>query len=141
MENRPMPSLNTMMIRAGSLETSFSEATAIEVRLVALSLRFPISYFVVYRRRRIQFTVRLTSIRTSSPLYPRQTNSRNWLLDLFGTGDVLVKMKPIIVIDVLDEWDDRGSMTKFIEAIIGAFQGDHQLPLRVLITSRVEKHI
>jgi len=50
-------------------------------------------------------------------------------------------MKPIIVIDALDECDDRELMTNFIEAIIGAFQGDHQLPLRVLITSRVEEHI
>ena len=50
-------------------------------------------------------------------------------------------IKPIIVIDALDECDDRESMRKFIKAIIGAFQGDHQLPLRVLITSRVEEHI
>ena len=56
-------------------------------------------------------------------------------------GDVLVQMKPIIVIDALDECDDRKLMKEFIESIIGTFEGDHRLPLRVLITSRVEEHI
>ena len=56
-------------------------------------------------------------------------------------GDVLVQMKPIIVLDALDECDDRDSMKEFIEGIIGIFHDDHRLPLRILITSRVEEHI
>jgi hypothetical protein len=56
-------------------------------------------------------------------------------------GSHLAQMKPIIVIDALDECDDKELMEEFIEAVIGAFKENHGLPLRVLITSRVEEHI
>ena len=48
---------------------------------------------------------------------------------------------PIIVIDALDECDDRELMKEFIEAVIYAVPDGHRLPLRILITSRVEEHI
>ena len=47
----------------------------------------------------------------------------------------------VIVIDALDECDDKPSMREFIEGMIGIFQENHGLPLRVIITSRVEEHI
>ena len=58
-----------------------------------------------------------------------------------AAGNILVQMKPIIVIDALDECDDRELMKEFIKGIIDIFHSDHQLPLRILITSRVEEHI
>ena len=47
----------------------------------------------------------------------------------------------IIVIDALDECDDKQLMREFIEGVIRTFQDTHGLPLRVIITSRVESHI
>ena len=47
----------------------------------------------------------------------------------------------IIVIDALDECDDKQSIRGFIEGVIHTFQENHGLPLRVIITSRVEAHI
>lgn len=47
----------------------------------------------------------------------------------------------IIVIDALDECDDKESMGEFIETIINAFLRYPELHLRFLITSRIEEHI
>jgi len=47
----------------------------------------------------------------------------------------------IIVIDALDECDDKVLMQEFIEGVIRTFQENHGLPLRLIITSRVEEHI
>jgi hypothetical protein len=47
----------------------------------------------------------------------------------------------IIVLDALDECDDKDQMVAFIETIIHAFKVNPGLPLQVLITSRVEEHI
>ena len=47
----------------------------------------------------------------------------------------------IIVIDALDECDDKYLMQEFIEGVIRTFQKNHGLPLRLIITSRVEEHI
>ena len=47
----------------------------------------------------------------------------------------------VMVIDALDECDDKGLMAEFIGAVIGAFQENHRLPFRVVVTSRVEEHI
>jgi hypothetical protein len=47
----------------------------------------------------------------------------------------------VIVIDALDECDDKDQMVAFIEIIIHAFMANPGLPLQVLITSRVEEHI
>jgi hypothetical protein len=46
----------------------------------------------------------------------------------------------IIVIDGLDECDDKVQMAEFIEMLIGMSQRD-QLPFRIFLTSRVEEHI
>jgi hypothetical protein len=47
----------------------------------------------------------------------------------------------VMVIDALDECDDKDLMAEFIGAVIGAFQENHRLPFRVVVTSRVEEHI
>src|SRR6202167_2020810 len=47
----------------------------------------------------------------------------------------------VIVIDALNECNDKDQMGEFIEIIISAFRVNHRLPVRVLITSRVEEHI
>ncbi|KIM71981.1 hypothetical protein PILCRDRAFT_830040, partial [Piloderma croceum F 1598] len=47
----------------------------------------------------------------------------------------------IIFIDALDECDDKDLMVEFIEIVADAYQGDHQLPLRIFFTSRVEEHL
>ncbi|KIM77982.1 hypothetical protein PILCRDRAFT_11641, partial [Piloderma croceum F 1598] len=47
----------------------------------------------------------------------------------------------VIVIDALDECDDKDLMREFIEVVIGAFQENNQLPFRVVVTSTVEEHI
>jgi len=47
----------------------------------------------------------------------------------------------VIVIDALDECDDKDLMAEFIEVVIGAFQANRRLPFRVVFTSRVEEHI
>jgi len=52
------------------------------------------------------------------------------------------RSKPVvIVIDALDECNDKHLMAKFIEVVISAFQQNHHLPFRVVVTSRVEEHI
>ena len=47
----------------------------------------------------------------------------------------------VIVIDALDECDDTQSIRDFIDGVIHTLQENHGLPLRVIITSRVEEHI
>ena len=47
----------------------------------------------------------------------------------------------VIVMDALDECDDKDLMAEFIGAVLGAFQANRRLPFRVLFTSRVEEHI
>ena len=47
----------------------------------------------------------------------------------------------IIVIDALDECDDRGSMAELIQSLVDVFQEKRRLPLRVFCTSRVEEHL
>jgi len=51
------------------------------------------------------------------------------------------KKTMVIVIDALDECDDKDLMAEFIEIIIDAFQEHHRLPFRIFITSRVEEHV
>src|ERR1700727_2498738 len=46
----------------------------------------------------------------------------------------------VIIVDALDECDDRKMMADFILIVTRAFR-DHQLPLRFFFTSRVEEHI
>jgi hypothetical protein len=60
------------------------------------------------------------------------------------TRSLSSQMEPevtVIVIDALDECNDKDQMGEFIEIIISAFMVNHGLPVRVLITSRVEEHI
>jgi AAA ATPase domain len=47
----------------------------------------------------------------------------------------------VLVIDALDECDDKDLMAEFIGVIIGIFQANRRLPFRVVFTSRVEEHI
>ena len=47
----------------------------------------------------------------------------------------------VIIIDALDECNDKDQMAAFIEILIRAFTTNPGLPLQVLITSRVEEHI
>ena len=47
----------------------------------------------------------------------------------------------IIVVDGLDECDDKTSMGQFVEIIIDTFRTNPGLPLRILIASRIEEHI
>ena len=48
--------------------------------------------------------------------------------------------KQIIVIDALDECDDKAEMADFVDILLSASGGTH-LPFRILLTSRVEEHI
>ena len=61
---------------------------------------------------------------------------------LSSSGDVscFVK-KQIIVIDALDECDDKAQMADFIDVLLSASSGGTDLPFRILLTSRVEEHI
>jgi len=47
----------------------------------------------------------------------------------------------VIVIDALDECDDKDLMAEFIEVIIDAFQENPRLPFRIFVTSGVEEHV
>jgi energy-coupling factor transporter ATP-binding protein EcfA2 len=54
----------------------------------------------------------------------------------------LLPAKPlVIVIDGLDECDDKPGMAEFITAVVDTFLGDPRLPLQIFVTSRVEEHI
>jgi NACHT domain len=47
----------------------------------------------------------------------------------------------VIVIDALDECDDKDLMAEFMGVVIDAFRENHQLPFRIFVTSRVDEHI
>lgn len=47
----------------------------------------------------------------------------------------------VIVIDTVDECDNKNLMVEFMEEVVGAFQENCQLPFWVVLTSRVEEHI
>ena len=49
--------------------------------------------------------------------------------------------KQIVVIDALDECDDKAEMADFIDVLLSASSGATYLPFRILLTSRVEEHI
>jgi hypothetical protein len=54
----------------------------------------------------------------------------------------LARTKPaVMVIDAIDECDDRDLMADFIEMVIGAFKEYRRFPFRFVFTSRVEEHI
>ena len=52
----------------------------------------------------------------------------------------LVK-KQIVVIDAVDECDDKAEMADFIDVLLSASSGGTHLPFQILLTSRVEEHI
>jgi hypothetical protein len=54
---------------------------------------------------------------------------------------VLAQGRLVMVIDGLDECNDKDEMRELIEDLIRIFQEKPGLPLRILITSRVEEHI
>jgi hypothetical protein len=47
----------------------------------------------------------------------------------------------VVIIDALDECDDRELMDEFLDVVINACQGNHAFPFRVLLTSRLEDHL
>lgn len=47
----------------------------------------------------------------------------------------------VIIVDALDECDDKDMMAEFIEAISNLCQRGRRFPFRLLVTSRVEEHI
>ena len=50
--------------------------------------------------------------------------------------------KPLVlVIDGLDECDDKDRMAQLIQTIIDAFQEKRGLPVRVFCTNRIEEHL
>ena len=60
----------------------------------------------------------------------------------YSTEDVSCFLnKPIVVIDALDECDDKSEMADFIDVLLNASSGETYLPFRILLTSRVEEHI
>ena len=61
-----------------------------------------------------------------------------------GSSAQFLRAVPItidIIIDALDECNDKDLMGEFIEILIDAFMVNRGLPIRILITSRVEEHI
>ncbi|KAG5650811.1 hypothetical protein H0H81_010961 [Sphagnurus paluster] len=56
-----------------------------------------------------------------------------------GIAALIPLSRRIIIIDALDECDDKDQMKAFIDAIIHIFQTKLKLHLRILITSRVEE--
>ena len=61
------------------------------------------------------------------------------------TNTFLVSLKArqrfVIVVDALDECDDKDLTAQFIDMIINACQGIGRFPFRIFFTSRVEEHI
>ena len=49
--------------------------------------------------------------------------------------------KMIVVIDALDECDDKAQMADFIGILLSATSGGSHFPFQILLTSRVEEHI
>jgi hypothetical protein len=56
-------------------------------------------------------------------------------------GETLAKGPFLIVIDGLDECEDRQAVEEFIDHILNFFEEHPTVPLRIFITSRVEQHI
>ena len=49
--------------------------------------------------------------------------------------------KQVLVIDAIDECDDKTEMAVFIDVLLSASSGGTHLPFQILLTSRVEEHI
>jgi hypothetical protein len=56
-------------------------------------------------------------------------------------SSILRKKPAIMVVDALDECDDKLAMVEFVTAVIDAFSDNPRLPLRIFVTSRLEEHI
>jgi NACHT domain len=54
---------------------------------------------------------------------------------------ILPRKPMLMIIDALDECDDKDLMAEFIEIIIEECQKDRRLPVRFFFTSRIEEHI
>ena len=60
----------------------------------------------------------------------------------YGSRAISHSMKNnIVVIDALDECDDKAQMADFIDVLLSASSGGTYLPFHILVTSRVEEHI
>ena len=61
---------------------------------------------------------------------------------LEGTHDDVRGTKPaVIIIDALNECDNKDLMAEFIGVVIGSFKATCQLPFQIVFTSRVEENI
>ena len=61
---------------------------------------------------------------------------------IHSSGDVSPFLKKqIVVIDALDECDDKTAMGDFIDVLLSISSEGTHLPFRILLTSRVEEHI
>jgi hypothetical protein len=58
-----------------------------------------------------------------------------------GVGETLAKGPFLVVIDGLDECDDKQGVEEFINHILKFFEAHPTIPLRIFIASRVEQHI
>ena len=70
------------------------------------------------------------------PVYTNTSQVSYSLEDVTG-----VVKKQILVIDALDECDDKAEMAIFIDVLLSASSGGTHLPFQILLTSRVEEHI
>ncbi|KAF6752703.1 hypothetical protein DFP72DRAFT_904577 [Ephemerocybe angulata] len=59
--------------------------------------------------------------------------------DLVGSN--ILRGPYVVVIDGLDECEDRDDIASFIDQMLAFFKKNPRIPLRILITSRVEEHI
>ena len=70
--------------------------------------------------------------------------SHEWQFRKLIVEPILLVTRPsrpmVIIVDALDECDDRHMIANFIDIVARALR-DHQLPLRFFFTSRVEEHI
>jgi hypothetical protein len=147
--SRPLhrPSLNGTLSKTDSLAiSSFSEEQGTEVSSLVSFLRLPTSLPFLSQLRNHWFE-RCWRANRVSPVNPSAASSTGWSLDPFW------RQKPaslllwhginpmVIVIDALDECDDKDLMAEFIEVIIDAFQENPRLPFRIFVTSGVEEHV
>lgn len=60
---------------------------------------------------------------------------------MLWTPNLQKSQTAVVVVDALDECNDRDKMAEFIEVVSDLCQGGYRFPFRLLFTSRVEEHI
>jgi hypothetical protein len=124
---------------AGSFFFRRGEGQRSKIDRLIPTLSFQLSIAISATKRYIQRAVR------SEPHITRQSlqyQFQKLMIDpiIASRRFVLMARRPVIVIDGLDECDDKESMAGFIEVIIRESQRPG-FPFRIFITSRVEEHI